>query len=159
MSLYSKDTKNNNLKNNSFNSKKISFKENNQSFPEKNTFRSNKMNNSIGNEVNSNYLNNSNLNSTLSNYSSGSSKNFRGCVDCKEKLKIPIVPRENLKKYINSRIIFTKNELKLLKMKLSNGNKKIHVFFDLLYRASIDGDYEEIISENIINKEKTLTLF
>ena len=47
----------------------------------------------------------------------------------------------------------------LLKTKLSKGDKKLHVFFDLLYRASMDGDIEEIIKENVLNKEKTLTLF
>ena len=154
MSLYSKETKKSNLRNtNSYNSKKISFKENNQTYPEKSTYRSNKIDNSIGNDVNSN------LNSSISNISNSNNKNFKKYTDYKEKLGIPIVPRENLKKYINSRIIFTKNELRILKMKLSGGNKRIHVFFDLLYRASTDGDYEEIIEENIINKGKTLTLF
>ena len=157
MSFYSKDTKKSNLRNtNSYNSKKISFKENNQSYPERNVYKSNKMNNSIGNDMNSN---NTNLNSTISNYPNSNNKNFKKYIKYKEKLGIPIVPRENLKKYINSRIIFTKNELRLLKMKLSGRNKRIHVFFDLLYRASIDGDYEEIIEEKIIKKEKTLTLF
>ena len=133
-SLYNKDRKNNNnIRSNSYYDKKILFKDNNRQYTEKDTNRSNI---------------NSNLNSTLSNYSS-----------FKDKFAIPIVPRENLKKYVNSRIIFTKNELRLLKMKLSDGNKKIHVFFDLLYRASIDGDYEEIIKNSIKDKEKTLTLF
>ena len=87
-------------------------------------------------------------NSSISNYSNN-----------REKLAIPIVPRQDLKKYVNSRIIFTKAELRLLKTKLSGGDKHIHVFFDLLYRASLDGDYEEIIKENTYDAEKTLTLF
>ena len=152
MSFYSKDTnKNNYYRNNSYNDKKTS-RENNQSYPDK-------YNNSSANEINSSNFNNSNPNSSISNYSMAKDKYFKKYVKYKEKLGIPIVPREDLKKFINSRIIFTKNELKLLKVKLSGGNKKLHVFFDLLYRASLDGEYEEIIKENIINKEKTLTLF
>ena len=74
-------------------------------------------------------------------------------------VKIPIVPRENLKKYINSRIIFTKKELIMLKKKISNNNIHKHVFFDLLYRASIDGDYQEIINTQCENLFPRLVLF
>jgi len=164
MSLQSKENKkyNNNLRsNNSFIDKKISFRENNKSYGEKDTFRSNKFTSSYPIDVNSSYAktNNSNLNSTISNYSNLKDKNFQKYLFYKEKLGIPIVAREDLKKYVNSRIIFTKNELRLLKTKLSDGNKKVHVFFDLLYRASIDGDYEEVIQNYVEGKEKTLTLF
>ena len=177
ISLHSRDTKKfSNLRNNysyndkkisfrdnnSYNDKKISFRDNNQSFTEKNTFRSNKISNSYTNEANSSYLrtNNSNVNSINSKFSNAKDKNFQKYVVYKEKLGIPIVPRDdNLKKYVNSRIIFTINELKLLKLKLLGGDKNMHVFFDLLYRASMDGDYEEIVKDNIVNKEKTLTLF
>jgi hypothetical protein len=162
MSLQSKEINNNNyVRNNSYNEKKISYKDN-KSYGEKDTFRSNKFNNiSYTNDINSSYLktNNSNLNSTLSNYSNAKDKNFQKYLFYKEKLGIPVVPRENLKKYVNSRIFFTKNELRALKGKLSNGNKKLHIFFDLLYRASVDGDFEEIIKNNTEDKEKTLTLF
>ena len=162
MSLQSKEINNNNyVRNNSYNEKKISYKDK-KSYGEKDTFRSNKFNNiSYTNDINSSYLktNNSNLNSTLSNYSNAKDKNFQKYLFYKEKLGIPVVPRENLKKYVNSRIFFTKNELRALKGKLSNGNKKLHIFFDLLYRASVDGDFEEIIKNNTEDKEKTLTLF
>ena len=162
MSLQSKEINNNNyVRKNSYNEKKISYRDN-KSYGEKDTFRSNKFNNfSYTNDINSSYLktNNSNLNSTMSNYSNAKDKTFQKYLFYKEKLGIPMVPRENLKKYVNSRIIFTKNELRSLKAKLSNGNKKLHIFFDLLYRASVDGDFEEIIKNNTEDKEKTLTLF
>ena len=164
ISLYSKDTKKfSNLRNsNSYIDKKISFRDNNQSFTEKNTYQSYKISNNYDNEVNSSYLriNNGDVNSNNSNFSIAKDKNLKKYIDYKEKLGIPIIPREDdLKKYVNSRIIFTKNELKLLKLKLLAGQKNLHVFFDLLYRASMDGDYEEIIKENIVNKGRTLTLF
>ena len=100
-----------------------------------------------------------NTNSTFSNYSDARDKNFQKYIKYKEKLGIPIVPRENLKKFVNSRIIFTKNELRLLKTRFTQGVKNIHAFFDLLYRASTDGDYEEVAKNVSRNKEKTLTLF
>ena len=53
--------------------------------------------------------------------------------------------REDLKKYINSRIFFTVKELQMVKNKITNGNKNKHALFDVLYRASIDGDYEDAI--------------
>ena len=162
MSFQSKDmNKNNYIRNNSYNEKKISYRDNNRSYGEKDTFRSNRYNISYTNDMNSSYIktNNSNLNSTMSNYSNTKDKNFKKYLFYKEKLGIPIVPRENLKKYVNSRIIFTKSELKALKYKFSKGNKKLHIFFDLLYRASVDGDFEEIIRNNTEGKEKTLTLF
>ena len=157
------DTKKEYYRNASYNDKKISFRDNNKSFGEKETFRSNRINNnSYANDINSNNFiksNNSYLNTTMSNNSNAVDKNFNKYLFYKEKLGIPLVPREDLKKYVNSRIIFTKNELRLLKSKLSNGNKKIHIFFDLLYRASVDGDVEEMIKNNIEDKEKLLTLF
>lgn len=161
-SFQSKDmNKNNTLRNYSYNDKKISFRDNNKSNGEKDTFSTNRYNNSHGNDNNSSYIktNNSNLNSTLSNYSNTKDKNFQKYIFYKEKLAIPMVPRENLKKYVNSRIIFTKKELRALKAKFWDGNKKLHIFFDLLYRASVDGDFEEKIRNNTEDKDKTLTLF
>ena len=73
--------------------------------------------------------------------------------------KLPIVEKENIKKYVNSEIIFTKNELKLLKTKINGGDKNIHVFFDILYRATEDGDNTNVIKKIIKDKSKTLTLF
>ena len=149
VSMHSQETKKNNLRNNSYNDKRL-FRENNKSFEEKDTYRSNKFNNE--NYPNNNLdikSNNSNVNSVMSNYSNANDRNFQKHVEYKEKIGIPIVPRQNLKKYVNSRIIFTRTELKLLKNKLSEGNKKVHVFFDLLYRASTDGDFQEIVKKKL----------
>ena len=51
--------------------------------------------------------------------------------------------------------IFTKNELRLLKTNFTQGAKNIHAFFDLLYRASTDGDYEEIAKSIVRDKIKS----
>ena len=59
---------------------------------------------------------------------------------------LPMVEREDLKEYINSRIFFTKKELQLVKKKITKNNRKLHAYFDVLYRASIDGDYEDKIN-------------
>ena len=77
----------------------------------------------------------------------------------KIKKKLPITKKENIKKYVNSEIIFTKSELKLLKNKISQGNKEIHVFFDILYRATKDGDNTDVIKKICKDIKKTLTLF
>ena len=139
------DQKKNYYRSNSYYDKRISFKDNNSCNNNDNNYnnkqyneKDTEQNNSIGIKSNS----------SISNHS-----NYR------EKLGIPTVPREDLKKYVNSRIIFTKKELRLLKNKFNQGNKKIHVFFDLLYRASTDGDYEEIIRDSIYDADQTLTLF
>lgn len=111
-------------------------------------------------EQQTNPLNNDlRTNSTISNYSNAKDYNFQKYIQYKEKLRIPMVPRENIKKFVNSRIIFTKNELRLLKTKFTQGNKKIHAFFDLLYRASEDGDYEDVAKSKARHHERTLTLF
>ena len=73
--------------------------------------------------------------------------------------KIAYHPREQIRKYVNSRIFFRKDELRLLKDKISNNNRKLHVFFDILYRASQDGDKELPIRESIADYGETLTLF
>ena len=77
----------------------------------------------------------------------------------KKKKILPIVEKERIKKYVNSEIIFTKKELRLLKTKINDGNKNLHVFFDLLYRATEDGDNADIIKKKIKDIHKTLTLF
>ena len=58
---------------------------------------------------------------------------------------IPIVHREDLRKFVDSRIFFTKNELKFVEKKLTKGKKNKHAYFYLLYRASIDGDFEDTL--------------
>ena len=78
----------------------------------------------------------------------------------KKRIKnIPIYPREKIKKYINSEIVYRKDELRLLKDTISNYNRKLHVFFDLLYRASKHGDKEIKIRDSIEDNLHTLTLF
>ena len=58
----------------------------------------------------------------------------------------PIIKREEtLKEYINSRIFYTLYEMQMVKFRIANGKKNIHPYFDLLYRATVDGDYEEKI--------------
>jgi len=76
-----------------------------------------------------------------------------------KKYKIAYHPREQIRKYVNSRIFFRKDELRLLKDKISHNNRKLHVFFDILYRASQDGDKELVIREAISDYGETLTLF
>ena len=61
------------------------------------------------------------------------------------KTGLPMVKRENLKPYINSRIFFTKKELKMVKKRILKGNKHLQLYLDLLYRASMDGDFEDSI--------------
>ena len=54
--------------------------------------------------------------------------------------------REDLKQYINSRIFFTKKELQMVKDKITKKQKNLHTYFEVLYRASIDGDFEPQIN-------------
>ena len=58
----------------------------------------------------------------------------------------PLIQRENLKDYINSRIFYTRKEMQMVKNKITKGKKNLHAYFDLLYRATYDGDYEETIN-------------
>ena len=71
---------------------------------------------------------------------------------------IPIVKRENILN-LHSRIIFTNKEAQLLINRIVHGNKKKIVTLKLLYRASIDGDCEEILKSKCRNALKKLTLF
>ena len=75
------------------------------------------------------------------------------------KKNIPIHKRENIKKYINSEIVYRKDELRLLKDTISNYNRKLHVFFDLIYRASKDGEQENKLRYLSEKSLETLTLF
>lgn len=61
------------------------------------------------------------------------------------KTGLPMVKRENLKQYINSRIFFTKKELKMVKKRITKGDRNLQLYLDLLYRASMDGDFEDSI--------------
>ena len=69
------------------------------------------------------------------------------------------IERENLKDYINSRIFYTKKELQFVKNQISKGKKNIHPYFDLLYRATYDGDSEETINTLCEGHYPQLTLF
>ena len=106
----------------------------------------------INNNINNNNNNNNNninksmnINSSIMNLSKIS--------------RISMHPREEIKKYVNSIIIFRKDELRKLKDKISNNNRKLHVFFDLLYRASVNGDKELAVRKSISDCFETLTLF
>ena len=151
-SFHSKETQqynnnnNYNIINNNYN--------NNDKFSDQqtNSYAYNAYDNYNNNELKTNSTINSNISNPLD-------KNFQKYIRYKEKLGIPIVPREDIKKFVNSRIIFTKNELRLLKTRFTKGKKNLHAFFDLLYRASQDGDYEDIVKASIKHREKTLTLF
>ena len=72
---------------------------------------------------------------------------------------LPIFPKEKIRKYINSKIIYRKDELRLLKDAISKNNRKLHVFFDIIYRASVDGQEEKKIKDIIEDHFETLTLF
>ena len=151
----------NNSSNNFNNNDSASFhsKETQKYYNDNNNDYNNYYNDNYSDQQTNKMNNDLKSNSTLSNYSNAKDRNFQKYIQYKEKLKIPIVPRENLKKFVNSRIIFTRNELRLLKTKFTQGEKNLHAFFDLLYRASTDGDYEEIVKSIARNKEKILTLF
>ena len=72
---------------------------------------------------------------------------------------LPMVGRENLRKYVNSRIFFTRKELQMVKKKITKGDKNLHALFDVIYRASIDGDYEDNIISNCEGIYPQLILF
>ena len=72
---------------------------------------------------------------------------------------LPMPERENLKNFVNSRIFFTKNELQMVKNKITKGVKNKHAYFETLYRASIDKDYENSIILNCEGIYPQLILF
>ena len=98
-------------------------------------------------------------NNNSDEYSKRIDTNSSYSIDKKKIKNIPIYPREKIKQYINSEIVYRKDELRLLKDTISNYNRKLHVFFDLLYRASKDGDKEIAIQDSIEENLQTLTLF
>ena len=51
--------------------------------------------------------------------------------------------KEKLKEYINSRIFYTIKEMQFVKWQITRGQKNLHPYFDLLYRATVDGDSEQ----------------
>ena len=58
-----------------------------------------------------------------------------------------------------SNIIQNKEDYEFLKNRLKIAGNNREIRYKLLYRASIDGDFEEVIKNNTEDKEKTLTLF
>ena len=66
--------------------------------------------------------------------------------------------KENIEN-IDSEIISSKKELKLILRRIEQGEEDIDVKLKLLYRASSDGDFEEAIKLQCENKLITLTLF
>ena len=131
----------------------------------------NKDNSSVDLENNNNikFINKNNgklSKENISNQESESSfsKKYNNNIDDNESLSssvepLPIVPKEKIRKYINSKIIYRKDELRLLKDTISKNNRKLHIFFDLLYRASDDGQEEKKIKDIIEDHFETLTLF
>jgi hypothetical protein len=79
--------------------------------------------------------------------------------DNAETTGLPMPDREDLKNYINSRIFFTTKELQMVKKRIAKGNNKLHVYFDILYRASIDGDFEDGINYCTDGQYPQLILF
>ena len=119
------------------------------------------------NNINNNVNNNININSSVNSLSSKpiikqnlnkSISSSTSNMEIKTPKKVPIYPPEKLNN-INSNIIFRKVELHLLQNKLSNNNKKLHVYFDLLYRATRDGDNDTVIKKLTLGYEKVMTLF
>ena len=69
----------------------------------------------------------------------------------------PIVPREEkLKEYINSRIFYTIKEMQFVKWQITRGQKNLHPYFDLLYRATVDGDSEQTFDTLCFQKRRKL---
>ena len=77
----------------------------------------------------------------------------------KAQTNLPMVDREDLRNYINSRIFFTKKELIMVKRKVLKGQKKKVALFDIIYRATLDGDYEYAINNNCEGVYPQLILF
>ena len=71
-----------------------------------------------------------------------------------------IIPRDKtLKEYINSRIFYTIREMQTIKRQITQGKRSLHAYFDLLYRASIDGPEENKIDSFCKGKYPQLILF
>ena len=75
------------------------------------------------------------------------------------KKSLTMAPKEDIRIYCKSHIIFTKDELRLLKRKINTDKEIYSVFFDVLYRASEDGDNTEYAKKIMEKEKKTLTLF
>ena len=72
---------------------------------------------------------------------------------------VPIFSPEKLSNYVDSVIIFRKSELQLLKEKISHNKKNVDINFNLIYRATRDGDNDIVIKKIALGYKRTLTLF
>ena len=75
------------------------------------------------------------------------------------KTGLPMPKREDIKKYINSRIFFTIKEMQTVKKKITGDRENLHACFEVLYRASIDGDFEDAITHMCEGIYPQLVLF
>ena len=149
-SIIKEDSKDNNESRNDKIIPKIKIKKISSIEKDKN-YNNNKINiNSSVNSLSSKPIIKPNLNRSISSSTSNVIKSPR---------KLPIYTPEKISKYINSNIIFREEEIKMLENKLSKNNKNINVYFDLLYRATRDGDNDTIIKKLTLGYEKVLTLF
>ena len=71
---------------------------------------------------------------------------------------LPMVEKENISN-LNSKIIYTNKEYKLITNRISEHDINAVVRLKLLYRASSDGDFETAVNFKCKNKLITLTLF
>jgi len=111
----------------------------------------NNINNNTVNSLSSKPIIKQNLNRSISSSSSN--------IYIKTPKKLPIYPPEQISNYINSNIILRKVELNFIKNKISNNNKKHLINFNLLYRATRDGDNDGVIKKLTLGYEKVMTLF
>lgn len=87
-------------------------------------------------------------------------KSYEELQKSKAAIGLPMVEREeDLKKYINSRIFYTTKELQLVKNRITKNKEHLHCYFDILYRASIDRDYEDTINNLCEGHYPQLILF
>ena len=68
------------------------------------------------------------------------------------------IEKENISN-LNSKIIYTNKEYKLITKRISQDDINTEVNLKLLYRASVDGDFETALNFKCQNKLITLTLF
>ena len=169
--IFNEITKNENINNNLEEISEEENKKNNGFISNRNTKEkiSSRNNVKIKDNSNINYkINNSNNNNDknslasrpiiMHNYNRSISSSMSDNV-LKIPKKVPIYSPEKLKDNLDSNIIFRQVEINLLKNKLSNNSKKINVYFNLLYRATRDGDNDSIIKKLTLGYENVITLF
>ena len=120
----------------------------NSSEKEENNKKRRKRNNSNSSEEKNNIKRkNSNSSEEVKPKKKNLNKSYEELQKNKVAIGLPLVEREeDLKKYVNSRIFYTTEELQLVKNRITRNKEHLHCYFDILYRASIDRDYEETIN-------------